>query len=196
MIHVVLAGEGRNELGGWSDEPQFRAADPSPGVIEALLRRVQSDRWKVIDAVPWRSLRKLRVGKYGEAERRNILGLLLRARERGAHVVAFVRDRDCSEQRQQDVEQAIAEQPSGMRVVGGMAIEKLESWLRSLGGERGAEALKHPEVGLPESIDPKNTTSYVSVVTAADLEQIPDDATSLKSWIGRARAALGQGPGS
>jgi len=98
MIRVVLAGEGPNELGTWSREAPYR--EPStPGVVEALLKRVRPDGWKVVDAVPWRSLRKLRVGKHGEAERRNIRGLVLRAWEAGAHIVAFVRDRDGNAQR-------------------------------------------------------------------------------------------------
>jgi hypothetical protein len=189
MIRVLLAGEGPNELGGWAIESPHRDAAPSPGVIEALLKRERPDGWIVVDGIAWRSLRKLRVGEHGEAEARNIRGLLLRAWEMKAHVVAFVRDRDGDERRQRDVVQAMGEAAQPLHVVGGMAIEKLESWLLSLKGERRAEALQHPEKKL-RGTAAKKTASYVGLVEKADLSKIPADARSLRAWLEKARAAL------
>jgi DNA-binding PadR family transcriptional regulator len=190
MIRVLLAGEGRNELGGWADEPPYRDAVPSPGVVEAILRRVRADGWEVVGAVVWRSLRKYRVGEHGEVEVRNIRALKLKARERGAHVVAFVRDRDGSEPRQRQVERAIGEPEPQLSVIGGMAIEKLESWLLSLRGMHDAEQEKHPEKKLPRGIRAKDTAGYVQVVAKADLDRIPADARSLLAWVEKARDAL------
>lgn len=54
MIRVIIAGEGRNELGGYADEPAFRHAKPEVGVIEAMLRQVRPDGWCIVDAIPWK----------------------------------------------------------------------------------------------------------------------------------------------
>jgi pyruvate/2-oxoglutarate dehydrogenase complex dihydrolipoamide acyltransferase (E2) component len=41
-----------------------------------------------------------------------------------------------------------------------------------------------------KGITKKNTTDMVRVVEEADLSKLPDDATSLATWLGRARAVL------
>jgi hypothetical protein len=100
---VFLGGEGRNELGGWAGDPVHRK-DDDPGVIEALLVRTRPDGWKILGAHVWKNIRKYTdYGRLpsdtrrlirGSHEERAVLGLVLDAKERGAQVVAFVRDQD------------------------------------------------------------------------------------------------------
>ena len=108
--------------------------------------------------------------------------------------MVFVRDRDGSARRQQDVECAIREAGGELRIVGGLAIERLESWLLSLDGQHGAEDLPHPEQQLPGHVPVKDTVAYVAIVERAGLDRLPADAHSLRTWIERAKAALGAGP--
>ncbi len=56
MKRVFLAGEEPNELGEWSHHPSYRKDPPLTGVIEALLREVEPDGWKVVDAVLWKKI--------------------------------------------------------------------------------------------------------------------------------------------
>jgi hypothetical protein len=50
VIRVILAGEGKNELGSFAVEAPFRGDTPEPGVVEALLRQIRPDGWQVVDA--------------------------------------------------------------------------------------------------------------------------------------------------
>jgi hypothetical protein len=47
-IRVFIAGEGRNELGGWAGDPAYRDLS-EPGVIEAFLSRTRPTGWRIVD---------------------------------------------------------------------------------------------------------------------------------------------------
>lgn len=195
MIRVVLAGEGKNELGRFAVEVAFRGDTPAPGVLEALLRKVRPDGWRVVDAIPWKKTPKLQVGIGGKGERLNVERAYHHAKKRGCDVLVFTRDRDKAKftHRHDDIEQAIAGlDGTGPAIVGGVAIEKLESWLAAIAGIEGSEALRRPEEKLAElGIEEKDTDAMVRFVEEKDLARIPDDARSLRRWLDRASRALG-----
>ncbi len=198
-MKVFLGGEGPNDIGDWANYPYYHGEHPRHGVVGILLEKVEPDGWEVEGAIAWKRLRKLRVGKHGKAEVRNVQALLLKAREAGCDAVAFIRDRDRDERRQQDVEEGIAqasqEYPQGPQIIGGMAIEKLESWMAALAGNTGSEAMRENRLHAifdELQIEWKSTRQYAEFAEAADLDQVPDDALSLTAWLDRAREVFGQ----
>jgi len=76
-------------------------------------------------------------------------------------------------------------------VIGGVAIERFESWLLALAGKTGSEKARRPEATLTE-LGVNTTAEMVELVESVGLDRIPEDAGSLRSWIERARAMLGQ----
>jgi hypothetical protein len=198
VIRVILAGEGKNELGGFAVEAAFRAEDPAPGVVEALLRQIRGSGWKVVDAIFWKKLPKLQVGIGGRGEELNVLRAHHHAKRRGCDVLAFTRDRDGVKfaHRDDDIERARSSLRSagdGPRVIGGVAIEKLESWLAALAGHRRSEEMRRPEEKLADlGVAEKDTPAMVRLVEDRGLAGIPDDAQSLRRWLERAREALGE----
>lgn len=198
-MKIVIAGEGRNELGSWARHPSYREP-PFPGVIEALLERVSSDGWEIIDGILWKQIRKYRTGGHGTAETRNVLGFVLQAKERGCEAVAFLRDRDGTNanpnlQRQEAVEDGIRrardELDESPEIVGGVVVKKLESWLVALLGRSGSETMRRPEEAVEQmKVSLKSTQDYVAVVRNADMDSLPKDAHSLRLWLERARAVL------
>ncbi len=196
MIRVILAGEGRNELGGFATEAPFRKDDPEAGVIEALLRQVRPDGWRVIDAIPWKKAPKLQVGIAGKGEALNVQRAYHHAKKRGCDILAFTRDRDDAKfaHRESDIERAIAsitETNEGPALVGGVAIEKIESWVAAIAGATQSEKLRRPEEKLNAlGIHNKDTAGMVRVVEEHGLSSIPDDAQSLRRWLERAEKAL------
>jgi hypothetical protein len=201
VINVFLAGEGPNELGAFGKEESFQPATEkerreSPGVLEALLRHVQADGWKVTGGVRWKDIRKLQVGAGKRGEEASVGRAHFHAQKRGCQVLAFVRDRDKSKyaHRVDEIETAIVALDGageGPAIIGGVAIEKLESWLVAITGKAGSEEMTRPEETLSTlGIAGKDTEAMVNVVLNADLSRIPDDAMSLRRWLTRARAVL------
>jgi hypothetical protein len=197
LIRVILAGEGKNELGGFAVEPSFRDDEPEPGVVEALLRQVRPEGWKVVDAILWKNIPKLRVGIGGKGEELNVQRAFHHAKKRGCEVFAFTRDRDKAKfaHREDGIERAIEglgstadKQPA---VVGGVAIEKLESWLVAVAGHHGSEGMRRPQERLAElGMDEKDTAAMVRLVEENGVTNIPADAHSLRRWLERARQAF------
>lgn len=199
MIRVILAGEGKNELGGFNVEAAFRAEQPQSGVIEALLRLVRLEGWTIVDAILWKNIPKLQVGIGKKGEEHNVYRAFHHAKKRGCDVFVFMRDRDKARfaDREKDIEQAIEILKNtggdGPAIVGGIAIEKLESWLTALAGTHGSEDLRRPEEILARlGIEEKDTSAMVRFVEETGLGKIPDDARSIRRWLDRAREALGQ----
>lgn len=166
-----------------------------------LMRRVSAQGWIVDSAVVWKQIRKFRAGEHRDRETRNVLGLVQAAREAGCDVVAFVRDRDGSvahpnKEREAQIEAGILQAASffegwAPRIIGGVAVEKLESWLLALAGKPRSEVERHPEAKLEAlGIQIKLASEYVKVVENADLDRLPGDARSLRRWLDHARAAL------
>lgn len=197
MIRVIVAGEGKNELGGFAVARAFRGDDPAPGVVEALLRQIRPEGWKVVDVILWKDIPKLQVGIGKRGEEHNVHRAVHHARKRGCEILAFTRDRDKAKfaHREADIEQALEalkrDAGAGPRVIGGIAIEKLESWLAAVAGKHGSEALRRPEEILADlGIEEKDTAAMVRLVEETGLGAIPSDAHSLLRWLDRAREAL------
>lgn len=198
-MRVILAGEGRNELGDFAVEEPFRSDKPAPGVTEALLRQVRPEGWKVVAAIRWKEIPKLQVGIGGRGEELNVHRAHHHARKRGCDVFAFTRDRDGTKfaHREEEIERAIErleESPAtGPAVVGGVAIEKLESWLVAIAGTHGSEGHRRPEEVLAGlGIAEKDTAAMVRFVEETGIQDIPSDARSLRRWLDRAQRALGE----
>ena len=121
LVRVYLGGEGRNELGSRSGHPSYQD-DSSPGVIETLLRRVESTGWEVAGAMDWRRIVKLQSRGHTPNEDRNVLGLVLETKRAGARVLAFVRDSDGNAERTEIINDAIVkskEKFPEVEVIGG-----------------------------------------------------------------------------
>jgi hypothetical protein len=194
VIAVFISGEGRNELGSWFGLEMYQS-DEFPGVIKSLLGRVRADGWKIIGACAWKEIRKMQVGLRGKADERNVLGAVLKAKEKGCQVIAFVRDRNDSIQREVDVEKGIERAigifPEGPKVIGGVAIKRLESWMAALCGRNGSETIERPEDILREmGIGNLDTQGMVDIVNNARMDEVPCDAKSLHVWLDRARNIL------
>ena len=198
MIEVFLAGEGSNELGGWCTERNYRDDTPDPGVLETLARRAAPSGWRVRDAIQWKNIPKLGIGSKGKGvERKTILAARLHAKERGCSVLMFSRDRDGRKHtaRQREIEETLAElaSDSEIAVIGGICIERLESWLLALSGRTGIEATGAEKtdreleaLGVP----PKDTVAMVEHVQRHELASIPSDAASLGAWLALVEAHL------
>jgi len=191
-VKVFLGGEGRNELGSWSGPASYQSSEVC-GVLEALLRKVKPNGWQIVGGMAWKDIRKLRPNSPGRAEHQNVSALVLKAREAGVDLLAFVRDRDGSKDRENAVLEGLQEareDTDGPAVIGGMAVEKLEAWMLALQGKYASQDFKHPEK-KPGGIDDKDTAAMVAVIEKADLDRLPDDAVSLRDWIAQARESLG-----
>lgn len=189
-MKVFLAGEGRAELGEWANHPNYRQTPPQGGLIEALLGRVRNGGWTVTDAVCWKDIRKYQIGAPCPAEVRNVMGAALRAREAGCDVLAFTRDRDGDHQREKDIASGIdrAEQEveGCPAIIGGVAIEAIESWVASAAGNPRAEQASHPKELLADS----SLESKRAILDGMDLARIPRSATSMHRWLDRAAEVL------
>jgi hypothetical protein len=204
LIEVFLAGEGRNELGGWYDEPAYRDERPLPGVLESIARRLVPSGWEVHDAIQWKNIPKLAIGAKGKGvERKNVLVAHLYARERDCKVLLFSRDRDGrkNDLREREIEDALSEleaDDGGVAVAGGVCIERLESWLLALSGRAGTEALRDNKVDdelVALGVPAKDTARMLALVERHGLDVVASDASSLRAWLGRAKAVLASGRG-
>jgi len=195
-VRVFLAGEGTNELGSRIGHPSYQS-DERPGVLYALLTRVQSTGWEVAGARDWKSIRKFRARGAVHADTRNVLGAVLDAKEAGCEVLAFSRDQDRDPDRKAAIEEGIRRVPEEFEdapdVIGGVAIPTLEGWILALLGRSATEALtpqKAARALADAGIDLKDTLAMVAVVQEADIDRLPDDAASLTAWLAQARAVL------
>ena len=194
-VKVFLCGEGRNELGSRRGHPAYQT-DAEPGVLHALLRRVEASGWEVGGARDWTSIRKYKAGA-AHRDTHNVLGVALDAKEASCDVLAFSRDVDNDPLRQEAVEEGIRRIPDTFAaapgVIGGAAVPTLEAWILALLGERHAEALttKRAVVRLEErGVAAKDGRAMVRVVEEADFDELPGDAASLVAWLARARSVL------
>jgi hypothetical protein len=199
----MIAGEGPNELGDWCNEVAYqpRAGDRSKaprrtGVLEALLKQVRPDGWRIEGGIPWKKIRKLKAGNHRGAEARNVLGLINEAQERNFDVVAFARDRDGDTDRERDFLDGIRdaeklfEQPPA--IIGGMAIERLESWVAAVLDVRNAEELSDNQIDSllkNHGIKPKDGGAMVERIEFCGIEKAKE-APSLATWLENAAKAL------
>lgn len=199
-LRVFLAGEGSNELGSRFGHPAHQS-DKSPGVLHALLRRVAPHGWKVGGARTWSSIRKYRASGPNHNDTHNVLGLVLDTLEAGCHVLVFVRDEDNDASRAAAIQKGIALAPNEFKdapeIAGGLAVPLLEGWILALRGTRATEALTPKQAVkalVATGITEKDGPAMVEVVDGADLDQLPEDAASLRAWLSEARRVFGAKP--
>jgi hypothetical protein len=193
---VFLCGEGPNELGSRFGHRAYQS-DERPGVLHALLARVQPTGWEVGGVREWKRIRKFRIRGASHEDTHNVLGAALDAKEAGCDVLAFSRDRDRDPDRHDAIEEGIRKVPetfpSAPAVIGGVAVPTLEGWVLALSQELRTEELtpKRAEQALQDKgVKLKDGTAMVRLVEEADLSKLPSDATSLTAWIARARNVL------
>ncbi|HEY4244909.1 MAG TPA: hypothetical protein VGM88_34075 [Kofleriaceae bacterium] len=191
-MSVWLAGEGNNELG--IDDALGRRTG---GALEALLRRVRADGWTREGSSVWARIQKYRVR--GATERHadffNVAGLALYASDKRCNVLAFVRDEDGDENREEAVRAALAwvRENLAIEVIGGVAKPALEGWILAMRGHRKTDELsrsKCKEHLEAAGVVLKDTRGYVAVIEAAELETLPEGCESLGRWLARARELL------
>lgn len=196
IVGVFLGGEGRNDLGSRSGHPVYQS-DERPGVVQTLLRRVQAEGWVVVGAINWSEIRKLRARGASPDDGHNVRALVLHAREANADVVAFVRDADGDRERTTVILSAIAaakEQFPSPDLIGGTAIPVLEGWMLAMKGvpetENLSKAAAQRRLEEDYGVRRKDTLEMTTVATQFDLQRLPADATSLRSWLDTAKEVL------
>ena len=191
-MRVLLAGEGKTELGEWAKEAPYRDEPGETGVLLALLRRVGWANAEPVDGLLWSKIRKYRAGDHASPEERNVLGLALNARRARCSLVVFSRDRDGDPQRQLALEAGILrarELFPELLLVGGIAIEMIEAWILVLCGHPGEDLPAHRTTQeLEERLGITSLQQKVDAVAEAQLDRVPHG--SLSTWLERARGAL------
>ena len=192
-MRVMLAGEGKTELGEWAKEREYRELPGEKGVLLALLEGLGGSALEVVDAVRWCKIRKYRAGGHASAEERNVLGLALAAGEARCQAVFFSRDRDGDQDREADLETGLgkaAEAFGDLAFAGGVAIENVEAWILVLCGA-GGEALsgKQTKEELSSKFSISTLEEMVALISRSDLGVVK--AGSLARWLSRAREAMG-----
>ncbi len=191
-LRVRLAGEGPNELGR-------DAVDPSraePGVIEALLRKVQPTGWSVTGRTKWKDIGRYRAKGPTPGEADKVLALAFDAQRAEQQILAFARDSDGKMGRVAEIRRGVDEARSAfphVAIVGGAPHPVLEAWLLALQGKTGTETLSKAgaqsrltETGVPS----KDTAAMVAAVEAASVDAVPRDAEGLRTWLEDAKVAL------
>lgn len=198
-VRVWLGGEGPSEIGNrdWPDGERV-------GMLEALLRRVEPDGWRVGGATRWVSLRKFEVGaaigRVGHGDEKNVLRLVNKAFEEGCEVVAFTRDVDADPARADAIRAAIARARAvrpEVDVIGGAARPAIEGWVLALLGVPHTQQLSRDKANAllaEKGHEGKNAESYVAVAEAADTEpsRLPAGCDGLCQWLKLAQTVLGR----
>ncbi|AUX40111.1 hypothetical protein SOCE26_015080 [Sorangium cellulosum] len=195
-LRIFLVGEGENELGSRAGAPAYQS-DKRPGVLWTLLSRVLPAGWVVGGAREWKSIRKYQARGATHEDTRNVLGAALDAKEAGCDVLAFSRDIDRDPARREAIEEGIRRVASSIsappEVIGGVAVPALSGWILALLGEKATEELsplRAQAMLAAKGMMPDDGAALVRVAEDADLDAVPQDATSLAEWIARARAVL------
>ena len=183
-MKVWLAGEGTNDIGSLAKDAQ--TTREYPGALHVLLR-LSCPEAEVIGGGKWKSVPKLRTGTKGAgAEAQTVAGLQLRAEEKNADALVFMRDRDGDRDRQKQVELALA--ASSFPTAGVVSVETLEHWIVAVAGRSKSEKLSGSQVDeiLAElKVKKKSTEGYVAWLSSTSLDDVPQDAKSLRLWIQR-----------
>ena len=195
-LRVVVCGEGRNELGSrFGGDPH--QTDEQSGVIEALLRRVRDDGWKIVHGVTWKHIPKLRGHGRSIDESDYIPALMMiAALDHHAEVLAYTRDGDDEVDERHEAHRAGRERGASevpdLRVVGGIAAPCLEGWILAISGRNKTEAMsKAKALGEASKLfGTKGTKAMVAVVEGCDPTAAPKDATRLHAWWRDAKKAL------
>jgi hypothetical protein len=199
MLKVFLGGEGNNDIGTrW-----YRPMSDQPGVVEVLLRKVRPTGWHIAGARSWQSIRKYRaggaLGKTHHADAQNVLGLVLHAYEDACEMLAFVRDHDGDDLREQEIRRILDgiagfgfanEYRYELAIVGGVARPKLEGWILCLRGVSGTDDMSRVRVDrelAAAAVELKSTQHYVAIAESCVL---PTGDGSLPTWLARTDATF------
>jgi hypothetical protein len=192
-VRVWVGGEGVGELGR-----------DKPGAVEALLRRVRATGWHCEGKTIWSQIRKYRSrgARVRHADYANACSLALMAFEAGVEIIAFVRDVDSDEDREDAIAEAIRwiEHDSGwpIDVIGGVAKPALEGWILALRGHHDTDEMSRARTRerLDEaSIELKSHAHYIEIIEAASLGpppsfDLPPGTASLQQWLAKAHEVL------
>ena len=192
-MKVLLSGEGYDDIGDWAKERPFRANPPEIGVIEALLRKLYAGPLTIHEAIAWKRIPKFRAGDHAQPETRNVLGLAVKAEELGCNALVVVRDRDRDADREADIENGIERAQAkcpALAIAGGVAKEEIEAWILAILGERKTEHHADAKRVLDEKHAIAGRALMIAALEDRTLEHVPDDASSLRTWLDRASTAL------
>jgi len=170
-----------------------------------MLSRVFTSGWHVAGARSWKSIRKYQAGaarkRADHDDAHNVLGLVLHAYEEACEMLAFVRDLDGEDLREQEIRRVLEtiatfgfaeEYHYELAVVGGVARPKLEGWILWLLGSTGTDAMTPARVDrelATTDIEPKLTAQYVAIAESGTL---PSGEGSLPEWLAGADATFRQ----
>ena len=197
LVKVWLGGEGPSEIGD-----RDRREGERVGALEALLRKVEAEGWRVAGAVRWQRIRKFVVGaargRDNHGDIHSIAGLLNMAYEAGCEVVVFSRDVDAERERADAIARGIElsraiDHLRHLGVVGGPAVPALEGWILALRGVRDTEMMSRQKANalLDEAgLGGKHAEDYVRVIKEADLGRLPPGCDELRRWIETARVVM------
>lgn len=196
-LKILLVGEGKNELGSRTAGAQAPAPPEYLGVLETLLHRVAPSGWTVHWVHAWKSRANYRKpGHKHHGDYFTVSRLLLDLQETGADVLVFVRDHDGDPERPQAIANALAEAKDA-KVIGGCAVQTLESWVLALKGLSKTEVLGKQRLRAELDklqIGEKSTYDMAQAAAIADLDRLPVDAHSLRHWLDQARAVITRAP--
>jgi hypothetical protein len=196
---VLLAGEGRTEIGGepgWGKSQRARIP-AAPGVLEAIARKATSGGWEVAERAIWRQIPLYQAGRGRGPETRRILRLLQDAKERHFDAVLFTRDQDTgrdAEDRREDFARGVVDAaliPGAPPFAGGLAVPEIEGWVAAFVGVSRTETMSKPAVSraLRERGIDDTVQSKVEAIENATSPPATD-ATNLTRWLDEARRAL------
>lgn len=200
-VKVWLGGEGPSEIGD-----RDRLGGERVGAVEALLRKVEPDGWRVAGAVRWKRIRKFTVGaargRASHGDIHSIAGLVNIAYEAECEVVAFTRDVNAHTERAEAIRRGIAlareiRHLAEVEVIGGPAISALEGWILALLGVRDSESMsrRRAKERLADwDLVGKKAEDYVEVIEKADIrkDRLPPGCDGLCAWLATARDVLGR----
>lgn len=185
-MKVLLAGEGKTELGDFDLDPAYRATPPADGVVLALAEALVPAGWQVGHAVKWSRIRKFRAGDHASPEARNVLALALDCVERDLPAVVFARDVDGQRDRAADIDDGVRrarERFPKVGLAGGLPSQAIENWLLALRGEVGTETLHRDQARRRVETEAPGVADKVAWVRASDAERVATDAKSLRDWV-------------
>ncbi len=139
------------------------------------------------------------LGRAHHADARDVLGLVLHAYEDACEMLAFARDHDGDELREQEILRVIdaiagfgftEEYRYELAIVGGVPRPKLEGWMLCLLGVAGTDDMTRVRVDrelAAAAVELKSTEQYVAITEACVL---PTGDGSLPTWLARADATF------
>ncbi len=201
-MKILIAGEGKTEIGYWAVEEKHRTEAKrltEHGVIDAFLRKLSPEATEIVDGIDWKNILKYTArgsrqpkNKLVQLDGQSVLRLLLHAEEKRYDAVIFVRDRDDKPDREKDIKTAleIGRERFTPQVAGWVAAQEIESWLLSLKDEKDAERYGNSGDVLRDKFGVESLDEKVAIVDEANLENIRQDARSLRNWLDQVRAIL------